>query len=92
MVDKKTDPLSPWTTPGDNHFKWEQSNLDYPEWLGPHEIVRIIENMNINEEQNPAKLTKTSRAHWEFHHSSKLHNLSSVNIVVSFPYNAERAI
>ena len=29
-----------------------QSNLDYPDSLGPDEIVRIIENMNINEEQN----------------------------------------
>ena len=29
-----------------------QSNLDYPDSLGPHEIVRIIENMDINEEQN----------------------------------------
>ena len=47
--------------------------------------------MNINEEQNLAKLITTSGAHWEFHHSSKLHNLSSVNIV-SFPYNAEQAI
>ena len=35
-----------------------QSNLDYPDSLGPHEIVRIIENMNANEEQNPAKLIK----------------------------------
>ena len=48
--------------------------------------------MNINEEQNPAKLITTSGAHWEFHHSSKLHNLSSVNSVVSFPYNAKQAI
>ena len=31
---------------------WVQSNLDYPDSLGPDEIVRIIENMNINEEQN----------------------------------------
>ena len=35
-----------------------QSNLDYPDSLGPHEIVRIIENMNVNEEQNRAKLIK----------------------------------
>ena len=28
-----------------------QSNLDYPDSLGPHAVVRIIENMNINEEQ-----------------------------------------
>ena len=39
--------------------------------------------MNINEEQNPAKMITTSCAHSEFHHSSKLHNLSSVNNVVS---------
>ena len=30
-------------------YKYIQSNLDYPDSLGPHEIVRIIENMNINE-------------------------------------------
>ena len=36
-----------------------QSNLDYPDLLGPHEtLVRIIENMNINEEQNLAVLIK----------------------------------
>ena len=35
-----------------------QSNLDYLDSLGPHELVRIIENMNINEEQNRAKLIK----------------------------------
>ena len=35
-----------------------QLNLDYPDSLGPHEIVRITENMNINEEQNRAKLIK----------------------------------
>jgi len=29
-----------------------QSDLDYPDSLGPDEIVRIIENMNINEGQN----------------------------------------
>ena len=29
-----------------------QLNLDYPDSLGPHEIVRITENMNITEEQN----------------------------------------
>ena len=28
-----------------------QSNLDYSDSLEPHEIVRIIENLNINEEQ-----------------------------------------
>ena len=39
-----------------------QSSLDYPDSLGPHEIVQIIENMNINEEQNPAKLIRTLRA------------------------------
>ena len=47
--------------------------------------------MNINEEQNLAKLFTTSSAHWELHYSLKLHNLSSVNIVVSFPYNDEQA-
>ena len=40
-----------------------QSNLDYPDSLGPDEIVRIIENMNINEEQNPAKLIKLRKRH-----------------------------
>jgi len=48
-----------------------QSNLDYPDSLGPHEIVRIynrgsgyiIENMNINEEQNRAKLIKLRKRH-----------------------------
>ena len=29
-----------------------QSNLDYLDSLGPDEIVRIIENINVNEEQN----------------------------------------
>ena len=28
------------------------SNVDYPDSLGSHEIARIIENMNINDEQN----------------------------------------
>ena len=41
-----------------------QSNLDYQDSLGPHdEIVQIIENMNINEEQNPAKLIKLRKQH-----------------------------
>ena len=45
-----------------------QSNLDYPHSLGPHEIVWIIEgpdnrDMNINEEQNPAKLIKLRKRH-----------------------------
>ena len=45
-----------------------QSNLDYPDSLGPHEKVRIIEgpvieNMNINEAQNPAKLVKLRKRH-----------------------------
>ena len=45
-----------------------QSKLDYPDSLGPHEIVRIIEgpdneNMNINEEQNRAKLIKLRKRH-----------------------------
>jgi len=40
-----------------------QSNLDYSDSLGPHEIVRIIENMNINEEQNQAKLIKLRKRH-----------------------------
>ena len=40
-----------------------QSNLDYPDSLGTHEIVRIIENMNINEQQNPAKLIKFRKQH-----------------------------
>ena len=40
-----------------------QSNLDYPDSLGPQEIVLIIENMNINEEQNPAKLIKLRKRH-----------------------------
>ena len=42
-----------------------QSNLNYPNFLGPHEIVRIIKGPDnckyeycINEEQNPAKLIK----------------------------------
>jgi len=36
-----------------------QLNLDYPDSLGPHETrVWIIENMNITEAQNPAKLIK----------------------------------
>ena len=45
------------------HIKFIQSNLDYPDSLGPHEIVRIIKNMNINEEQNPAKLIKSRKQH-----------------------------
>ena len=40
-----------------------QSNLDYPDSLGPHEIVRIIENMNVIEEQNRAKLIKFRKRH-----------------------------
>ena len=46
-----------------------QSYLDYPDSLGPHEIVRIIEgpdiieSMNINEEQNRAKLIKLRKRH-----------------------------
>ena len=40
-----------------------QSNLDYPDLLGLHEIVWIIENMNINEENNPAKLIKVRKQH-----------------------------
>ena len=39
--------------------------------------------MNINEEQNPVKLIRTLRAHWELYHSSKLHTLNSINIVLS---------
>ena len=37
-------------------FLW--SNLDYPNPLGLDEIVRIIKNMNINEEQKLIKLRK----------------------------------
>jgi len=33
-------------------YSYVQSNLDYPDSLGVDEIVRIIENMNVNEEQN----------------------------------------
>ena len=40
-----------------------QSNLDYPDSLGPHEIVRIIKNNNINERLNPAKLIKSRKRH-----------------------------
>ena len=38
-------------------IKYEQiqSNRDYPDSLGLDEIVRIIENMNINEEQKRIK-------------------------------------
>ena len=35
-----------------------QLNLDYPDLLGLDEIVRIIENMNINEEQRLITLRK----------------------------------
>ena len=35
-----------------------QSKLDYPHSLELHEIVRIIENMNINEEQKLITLRK----------------------------------
>ena len=28
-----------------------QSNLDYPDSLGPRQLVREIKNMNINEEK-----------------------------------------
>ena len=35
-----------------------QSNLDYPDSLGPDEIVRIIEDMNINEKQKLITLRK----------------------------------
>ena len=34
------------------HILLIQSNLDYPDSLGPDEIVPIIENMKVNEEQN----------------------------------------
>ena len=55
------------------HRKVLQSNLDYPDSLVPHEIVRIIENMNINEEQNRAKLIKLRKRHlivkWQFYKS-----------------------
>ena len=37
-------------------FLW--SNLDYPNPLGLDEIVRIIKNMNINEEQTLIRLRK----------------------------------
>jgi len=44
-----------------------QLNLNYPNSLGPHEIVRIIEYCKyeycINEEQNPAKLIKLRKQH-----------------------------
>ena len=47
-----------------------QSNLSYPNSLGPHEMVRIIEGPDnckyeycINEEQNPAKLIKLRKQH-----------------------------
>ena len=45
-----------------------ESNLDYPDSLEPLEIVRIIEgriveNKNINEEQNRAKLIKLRKRH-----------------------------
>ena len=49
-----------------------QSNLDYPDSLGPHEIVRIIENMNINEEQNRAKVIKLRKRHLIVKHFYKL--------------------
>ena len=35
-----------------------ESNLDYPDSLGLGEIVRTIENMNINEEQKLIKIKK----------------------------------
>ena len=40
-----------------------QSNLHYPGPLGPHELVRIIENININKERNRAKLIKLRKRH-----------------------------
>ena len=52
-----------------NNLSWKklervQSNLDYLDSLGPHKILRIIENMNINEEQNRAfKLIKLRKQH-----------------------------
>ena len=42
-----------------------QSNLDYPDSLGLHEKVRIIENMNINEEQKLITLRKRHLIVWK---------------------------
>ena len=42
-----------------------QSNLDYPDSMGLHEIVRIIEDMNINEEQKLITLRKRHLIVWK---------------------------
>ena len=52
MVVHRLSQITPSFDGIESYSRYIQSNLDYADSLGLNEIVRIIENMNINEEQN----------------------------------------